>query len=140
MASESQPRVVLVDSNVLLDVITEDPEWLDWSSRALEDAAETALLAINPIIFAEVSVRFERIEELDEVLSPTAYTRLPLPWAAGFLAGKCFVRYRRDGGLRRSPLPDFYIGAHASVGGFALLTRDATRYSRYFPSLELIAP
>ncbi len=132
--------VVLVDSNVLLDVLTEDEKWCDWSSDALESQAEHAVLAINPIVYAEVSIRFSRIEDLEEALPSSYFDRANLPWEAAFLAGKCFVRYRREGGPRRSPLPDFYIGAHAAVMGWKLLTRDATRYRSYFPRLELIAP
>lgn len=131
---------VLVDSNVLLDVLTEDPVWFDWSSAALEEHAESAVLMINPIIYAEVSVRFDRIEALDEALPTDLFRREPLPWEAGFLAGKCFLRYRKSGGARRSPLPDFYVGAHAAVRGATLLTRDASRYRSYFPTLRLIAP
>lgn len=130
----------LVDSNVLLDVLTEDSEWSAWSEQALADCAESSLLAINPLIYAEVSIRFERIEELEEALSEADFRRLALPWEAAFLAGKCFVRYRRRRGARRSPLPDFYIGAHAAVAGLTLLTRDSTRYRTYFPGLEIIAP
>jgi len=132
--------VVLVDSNVILDVLTEDERWLAWSSDALAQAAERDILVINPIIYAEVSVRFERIEELEEALPATLFRRDPLPWEAGFLAGKCFVSYRRLGGPRRSPPPDFYIGAHAAVRAMTLLTRDAARYRSYFPTLSLIAP
>lgn len=132
--------VVLVDSNVILDVLTEDAQWLDWSAEALAQAAEVDVLVINPIIYAEVSVRFERIEELDEVLPTSLFRRESLPWEAGFLAGKCFLAYRRRGGPRRSPLPDFYIGAHAAVRAMTLLTRDAGRYRSYFPTLSLIAP
>jgi len=131
---------VLVDSNVLLDVMTEDPEWGEWSARQLAECADDSTLAINPIIYAEVSIRFDRIEDLEETLPEAIVRRLPLPWEAAFLAGKCFVRYRRRRGARRSPLPDFYIGAHAAVGGLALLTRDASRYRTYFPGLELISP
>ena len=131
---------VLVDSNVLLDVMTEDPAWFEWSSAALAQVAETELLIINPLVYAEVSVRFERIEDLDAALPSTLFRRDALPWEAGFLAGKCFRRYRRRGGVRRSPLPDFYVGAHAAIRGHALLTRDGTRYRTYFPTLELIAP
>ncbi len=131
---------VLVDSNVLLDVLTEDEEWLGWSSEALASCAEEATLAINPIIYAEVSIRFERIEELEEALPERWFARLALPWEAGFLAGKCFARYRRSGGSRRSPLPDFYIGAHAAVSGLTLLTRDERRYRAYFPRLQIVAP
>jgi predicted nucleic acid-binding protein len=131
---------VLVDSNVLLDVLTEDREWSVWSGEALAECAERSALAINPLVYAEVSIRFERIEELEDALPEEDFLRLPLPWEAAFLAGKCFVRYRRRRGGRRSPLPDFYIGAHAAVAGLALLTRDATRYRTYFPGLEIIAP
>ncbi|MDJ0851725.1 MAG: type II toxin-antitoxin system VapC family toxin [Myxococcota bacterium] len=131
---------VLVDSNVLLDVMTEDPQWSSWSGDALAECAESSSLAINPLIYAEVSIRFERIEELEDALPEDDFLRLPLPWEAAFLAGKCFVRYRRRRGPRRSPLPDFYIGAHAAVAGLALLTRDETRYRTYFPALEVISP
>lgn len=130
----------LVDSNVLLDVLTVDAKWYTWSARALETEANRGVLAINPIIYAGVSVGFQRIEELDEVLSPRSFHRLALPWEAGFLAGKCFKSHRARGGARRSPLPDFYIGAHASISGLTLLTRDAARYRSYFPSLTLVAP
>lgn len=131
---------VLVDSNVLLDVLTEDPEWYEWSAGMLARVAERELLAINPIIFAEVSVGFDRIEDLDAALPPRQFHRLALPWEAAFLAGKCFVAYRRRDGSRRSPMPDFYIGAHASVAELRLLTRDAARYRSYFPRLRLLAP
>lgn len=132
--------VVLVDSNVILDVLTEDARWLAWSAEALARTAEADVLVINPIIYAEISVRFERIEELEEALPASLFRRDPLPWEAGFLAGKCFLAYRRSGGSRRSPLPDFYIGAHAAVRSMTLLTRDAARYRSYFPTLSLIAP
>jgi predicted nucleic acid-binding protein len=131
---------VLVDSNVLLDVLTEDPAWFDWSAAALEELAEDNVLAINPIIYAEVSIGFSRIEDLDAALPPEVFEREPLPWPAGFLAGKCFLRYREGGGARRSPLPDFYIGAHAALTQFVLLTRDAARYLTYFPHLRIYAP
>jgi predicted nucleic acid-binding protein len=131
---------VLVDSNVLLDVLTEDPTWFRWSADALAHAAESEALIINPIIYAEVSVSFARIEDLDAALPPTLVRRDALPWAAGFLAGKCFRRYRRAGGARRSPLPDFFVGAHAAIRGHALLTRDAARYRTYFPTVTIIAP
>ena len=131
---------VLVDSNVLLDVLTEDPTWFDWSSSMLAEHAERSVLMINPIIYAEVSVRFERIEEMEDAVPAELFRREALPWEAGFLTGKCFLRYRRNGGARRSPLPDFYIGAHAAVRGATLLTRDASQYRTYFPKLPLIAP
>lgn len=131
---------VLVDSNVLLDVATNDPVWGDWSGRALERAADEAILVINPLVYAEVSIAFSAIEDLEAALPGDLYRREELPYEAGFLAGKCFLRHRRRGGLKRSPLPDFYIGAHAAVAGYRLLTRDATRYHTYFPNLVLIAP
>jgi predicted nucleic acid-binding protein len=133
-------RGVLVDSNVLLDIATNDPEWGDWSAHALAEAVEHAPLVINPIIYAEVSIGYTTIEALDAALPATLYQREPLPWDAGFLAGKCFLRYRRRGGSRTSPLPDFYIGAHAAVGQLGLLTRDAARYGSYFPTVEILAP
>ncbi len=131
---------VLVDSNVLLDIFTQDPAWAPWSSQALATIAETHTLVINPIIYSEVSVSFDRIEELDAELQPAVFRREPLPWSAGFLAGKSFVAYRRRGGLRRSPLPDFFIGAHAAVHGMSLLTRDPTNYRTYYPRVKLITP
>jgi predicted nucleic acid-binding protein len=130
----------LVDSNVLLDVLTGDATWGHWSASALLGAAEAGPLWINPIVYAEVSVRFSRIEDLEDALPPDDYRRAQLPWQAGFLAGKAFGRYRRGGGTKVSPLPDFYIGAHAAVADVTLLTRDEARYRTYFPSLRLIAP
>jgi len=130
----------LVDSNVLLDVLTEDPTWFDWSSAAIESHAERSMLVIDPLIYAEVSIRFERIEELEEALPATMFRRDALPWEAAFLAGKCFLQYRRRGGAKQSPLPDFYIGAHAAVARMTLLTRDGGRYRTYFPTLDIVAP
>lgn len=129
----------LVDSNVLLDLFTEDPRWCDWSETQLADALDRAVTLINPIIYAEISIGFERIEELEQAL-PADIEREALPREAAFLAGKCFIEYRRRGGQKRSPLPDFYIGAHAAVTGRALLTRDPRRYRSFFPRLELISP
>jgi len=131
---------ILVDSNVLLDVLTEDSRWSSWSMKALAEQGDRDVLAINPIIYAEVSIGFVRIEEIDAALPPPIFHRVALPWEAAFLAGKCFLAYRKRGGVRVSPLPDFYVGAHASVSGMKLLTRDATRYRTYFPKLKLIAP
>jgi predicted nucleic acid-binding protein len=131
---------ILVDSNVILDIVTEDQRWFEWSSAALSRTAEKQVLAINPIIYAEVSIGFERIEEVEAILPTDYFRRLPLPWEAAFLAGKCFQQYRRKGGQRRSPLPDFYIGAHAAVAGMALLTRDKARYRTYFPRLNIMGP
>lgn len=130
----------LVDTNVLLDVLTEDEGWQGWSTDALAEADEAGPLYINPIIYAEVSIRFLRVEDLDDALPAADYRRAPLPWAAAFLAGRAFVRYRRNRGTASSTLPDFFIGAHAAVAGFALLTRDARRYRTYFPTVDLIAP
>ena len=130
----------LVDSNVLLDILTEDPEWLDWSAAALAGQADAGPLIINPLVYAEVAARFDRIEDLEAALPAEYYERQALPWEAAFLAGRTFIRYRRRGGQRRSPLPDFYIGAHALIGRMVLLTRDARRYRTYFPALRIIAP
>ncbi len=131
---------VLVDSNVILDIVTEDADWLDWSADALERSAESARLVINPIIYAEVAIGFATIEELEEAVPADFFTREPLPWDAAFLAGQAFLRYRRRGGARVHPLPDFYIGAHAAIAGYTLLTRDPRRYRTYFPKLRLAAP
>jgi hypothetical protein len=130
----------MVDSNVLLDVLTEDRQWFAWSSGMLERVAEDHILVINPIVYAEVSVRYDRIEDLEAALPVSILERRPIPWEAAFLAGKCFVRYRRQGGERRSVLPDFFIGAHAAVEGMALLTRDQGRYKSYFPALKVLSP
>lgn len=130
----------LIDSNVLLDIFTEDPKWLEWSSNALAAAAESGVLLINPIVYAEVSVRFSRIEDLDEALAPEDFRRAPLPWTAAFLAGKAFLAYRRNRGTASTPLPDFFIGAHAAVEDLVLLTRDPARYTTYFPTVKLQAP
>ena len=131
---------VLVDSNVLLDLFTEDPAWFTWSAESLARCAEQSTLVINPVIYSEVSIRFETIEEFEDALQVGVFERRAIPWEAAFLAGKCFLKYRRAGGFRAAPLPDFFIGAHAAVDGFRLLTRDASRFRTYFPSVDLIAP
>jgi predicted nucleic acid-binding protein len=131
---------ILVDSSVLLDIATGDPSWAAWSSDALERAAEEGALVINPLIFAEVSIGYSAIEDLELVLPATSFRRDGLPWEAAFLAGKAFLAYRRRGGKRSSPMPDFYIGAHAAVARFRLLTRDAARFVTYFPTVNLICP
>jgi predicted nucleic acid-binding protein len=140
----SEPSAIrpatLIDSNVLLDVITDDMQWADWSARQIATAMDAGRVVINPLIYAEVSVGYETLEELDELLPASDYERESLPFVAGFAAGKAFVRYRRSGGGKRSPLPDFYIGAHAALAGYRLLTRDARRYRTYFPALTIIAP
>ncbi len=131
---------VLFDANVLLDVMTEDARWLAWSAAAVERAADRYRLVVNPVIFAEVSIRFSRIEELDAALPRTMFDREAISYEAAFLAGKSFLAYRRRGGTKQSPLPDFFIGAHAAIAGYRLMTRDAARYRTYFPKLSLIAP
>lgn len=131
---------VLIDSNVILDVFTKDKKWFKWSSTTLSRYADDHILVINPIIYAEISVRFDNIEDLEDALPHKFFSRRQIPWEAAFLAGKCFLRYRKMGGKKRSPLPDFYIGAHAAVAQIALLTRDVSRYRTYFPKLKLISP
>ena len=131
---------ILVDSNVLLDVFTQNKAWFEWSSATLEQSAERDLLYINPIIYSEISVGFKRIEELESALPSDYIQRDDLPYEAAFLAGKCFLKYRKAGGAKRSPLPDFYIGAHAAIKGWSILTRDKRRYQIYFLTLRVIAP
>lgn len=132
--------MVLVDTNVLLDVLQNDPQWADWSQGQLESASLTDSLAVNAVIYSELSMAFERIEELEAVLADASLAVEPIPREALFLAGKAFLRYRRRQGIKQGVLPDFYIGAHAAVDGFALLTRDVHRYRNYFPTVRLIAP
>ncbi len=120
--------------------MSEDPNWCEWSSTTLANIANSSRLIINPVIFAEVSIRFGTIEELDESLPKSLIEREPIPFEAAFLAGKCFREYRRRGGTRTSTLPDFFIGAHAAVAGYRLLTRDSARYCSFFPRLDLITP
>ncbi|WP_216847080.1 type II toxin-antitoxin system VapC family toxin [Granulicella sp. L60] len=131
---------VLVDSNIILDIATNDPKWGEWSGSALSECAEQTALVINPIIYAEVSIGYTTIEALNSALPSNVYQRESLPWEAGFLAGKCFLAYRRRGGSRNTPMPDFYIGAHAAIEHLALLTRDAARFQTYFPKLEILSP
>lgn len=132
---------VLVDANVLLDVLGQNQVWFPWSAATLADVADRGVpLVINPVVYAEVSVEFPSLDDLQEALPRDRFTFEDLPWDAAFLAGKAFRQYRRRGGERRSPLPDFYIGAHAAVRGYTLLTRDEARYRTYFPAVRLIAP
>lgn len=131
---------VLVDSNVLLDLISEDPSWYAWSEAALRKAANSTRLVINAVIYNEISVRYTRIEDLEAALPKDLIAREHLPYEAAFLAAKAFAEYRTRGGTRTTALPDFFIGAHAAVSGYELLTRDATRFRTYFPKLKLIAP
>jgi predicted nucleic acid-binding protein len=131
---------ILIDSNVLLDVMSEDARWFAWSAETLATMAERFRLVINPIVYAEVSTRYSRIEDLDEALPRAMLDREPIPYEAAFLAGKSFLAYRRRGGTKQAPLPDFLIGAHAAVAGYRLMTRDAARYRTYFPKLSLVTP
>lgn len=131
---------VLVDSNILLDLFSRDPVWYQWSATIMRDLADRQRLIINPIIYAEVSVRFTRVEDLEAAMPASTIHREPLPYGAAFLAGKCFADYRRRGGDKRSPLPDFFIGAHAAVAGYELVTRDRGRFTTYFPKLTIHSP
>ncbi|MDE0628932.1 MAG: type II toxin-antitoxin system VapC family toxin [Bryobacterales bacterium] len=132
--------MILVDTNVLLDVFTDDETWRPWSENALAEARTAGLAGINPLIYAETSLAFQDVAALDQELDSLLLTRLQLPYGAAFAAGRAFLKYRQAGGLRSSPLPDFYIGAHAEVDGLAILTRDVRRYRTYFPAVRLISP
>ena len=132
--------ITLVDSNVILDLVTDDKKWFEWSAGSLSRAGDESTLAINPIIYAEVSIGFQTIEEIENLLPASDFRRLELPYEAAFLAGKAFLTYRRRGGKRTTPLPDFYIGAQAAIAGLRLLTRDPQRYRTYFPTVAIIAP
>ena len=132
--------MILFDTNVLLDIATADPVWLSWSENQLRSAAAQGPILINPIIYAELAPAFATAADLDRWLDPAVFQRLPLPYAAGWIAAQAFLKYRRSGGAKTSPLPDFYIGAHAEIEGWTLVTRDAARYRTYFPSVPLIAP
>ena len=131
---------ILVDSNVILDIITEDPKWFTWSSSVLAECAEKTSLFINAIIYAEISLSYKRIEDLEEAIPANSFKRSIIPWEAAFLAGKAFFHYRKNKGIKSQTLPDFFIGAHALVNGFTLLTRDISRFRTYFPSAKLITP
>ena len=130
----------LLDANVLLDIATADPAWLAWSEGQFRAAAAQGPILINPIIYAELAPAFATQSDLDRWLDPAVFVRCPLPYAAGWSAAQAFVKYRRAGGTKTSPLPDFYIGAHAEAEGLTLVTRDAARYRTYFPSVTLITP
>jgi len=131
---------ILVDSCVILDVVAENPKWFKWSSSMLEKYGNRHQLIINPIIYAEVSIGYQKIEELEAALPQTIFRRMPLPWEASFLAGKAFLQYRKSGGHRSLPLPDFFIGAHAMIEGLSLLTRDTKRFRHYYPKIKIILP
>ena len=130
----------LVDTNVLLDIATADPTWSAWSQQQLTASATRGPVCINPVIYAELAPAFASAADLDRWLDPAVFLRLPLPYESGWLAAQAFVKYRRGGGVRTAPLPDFYIGAHAEVEKLILITRDALRYQTYFPGVALIAP
>ena len=132
--------MILVDTNVILDLVENDPVWADWSQQQLEAASLQATLCINPVIYAELSIAFEAIEELESMLKQGEIHLEPIPREALFLAGKAFVNYRRKKGKKTGVLPDFFIGAHAAVAGMPLLTRDTSRYATYFPTLDLVSP
>ncbi|WP_027170538.1 type II toxin-antitoxin system VapC family toxin [Mesorhizobium sp. WSM3224] len=132
--------MTLVDTNVLLDLVTDDPKWADWSLSQLEAASLDGPLLINDAVYAELAVRYERIEHLEAFVDGAGLEMTSMPRAALFLAGKVFTQYRRAGGSRTGVLPDFFIGAHAAVAQLPLLTRDVRRYRTYFPSLKLVAP
>lgn len=132
--------MTIVDTNVLLDLVTDDPVWAEWSLARMEAASLAGPLTINAVIFAELAVRYDRIEALDMFLEEAGIAMAPIPKPALFLAGKVFLQYRKAGGARTGVLPDFFIGAHAAVDRLPLLTRDAGRYRTYFPTLQLIAP
>lgn len=131
---------VLVDTSVVIDVMTQDAEWRRWSEHALRTAAAAGPTVINQIVYAELAARFERDTDLDDLLTDAGIGRDRLPWSAAFLAGQAHQIYRKRGGERRATLPDFFIGAHAAVRRYRLLTRDARRYRTYFPSVDLICP
>jgi predicted nucleic acid-binding protein len=131
---------ILVDSSVLIDIATESEPWTERSMQALETLGRDRELVINSIVFAEASIPFDRVEDIDERLPRDVFRREDVPWEAAFLAGKAFLAYRRSGGVRRSPLPDFFIGAHAAVRGYGLLTRDPKSVRAYFPTVEVFQP
>ncbi len=131
---------VLVDSNVVLDIFLDDPNWAEWAESTLGKYSDTAALYINPIIYSEVSIAFERIEELESAINRGGFQILEIPKETLFLAGKAYLKYRRAKGIKKSPLPDFYIGAQAAVLNLDLITRDISRYLTYFPTVKLISP
>jgi hypothetical protein len=135
----AQPRV-MVDSNILIDVFELDPQWFDWSADRLDALGQRMTLVINPVIYAEIAAGFASIEALEAAITPYPLLRESLPWDAAFMAAQAHKRYRKRGGAKRSPLPDFYIGAHATIAGHTLLTRDPARYREYFPRLRIVAP
>ena len=132
--------MILVDSNVILDILTIDPKWYYWSDNKLSSLTESNNLVINDIIYTEISIGFDKIEDLDDVISKSFFKILPIPKSALFLAGKAFLNYKRKNGSKNLVLPDFFIGAHAAILKIPLLTRNISRYKTYFPTIELISP
>jgi predicted nucleic acid-binding protein len=132
--------VTLIDANVLIDIFSDDPDWFDWSSARLEEAALEGPLLINDVVYAETSIRYRDIQRFESALTRAGVVVIAIPRPALFAAGKAFVQYRQAGGPRTNVLPDFFIGAHAAVESLPLLTRDARRYRTYFPTVILIAP
>lgn len=130
----------MLDTNVLLDILTADKKWLSWSIVQFRQAAEVGPIPINPIIYTELAAAFDTQEDLDHWLKPSLFKRLPIPYEAGFKASRAFLAYRRASGTKRSALPDFFIGAHAEYAGYTLVTRDVSRYRTYFPKVKLIYP
>ena len=133
-------RGILVDSNIILDVFLDDPNWADWSESQLVKFSANTKLFINPVVYSEVSIGFSRIEELELALTHSGFQMLEIPKEALFLAGKAFLEYRKNRGVKRSPLPDFYIGAQAAIFEMNLINRDPSRYLTYFPTVQLISP
>ena len=131
---------ILVDSNIILDVFTDDPHWADWAESTLEECSNFSMLYINSIVYSEISIGFDRIEDLESAITKAGFRILDIPKEALFLAGKAYLKYKRSEGAKRSPLPDFFIGAHAAVLNMDLITRDVSRYRSYFPTVKLIAP
>ena len=131
---------ILIDSCILLDLFTNDPKWGDWSENILDKYSQTNTLYINSIVYTEISIGFRKIEELEKAISQLGIKVLEMPREALFLTGKAFLKYRRNKGTKKSPLPDFFIGAHASVSKFSLITRDVTKYKTYFPQIDLVNP
>jgi predicted nucleic acid-binding protein len=131
---------ILVDSNIILDIFLDDPNWAEWSEAVLSEYSVNTSLYINPIIYTEISIGFKKIEELETALAQGGFQILEIPKEALFLAGKAFVKYRRSKGVKNSPLPDFFIGAQAAVLDLELITRDAKRYQTYFPTVKIISP
>lgn len=129
-----------LDTNVLLDILTDDPKWADWSQGQFKAAQAEGPIPLNPVLYAELAAHFSSVEDLDHFLRPTVFKRLPLPYEAAFRASRAFLDYRKAGGARSAPLPDFYIGAHAEHAGFTLVTRDVARYRTYFPKVRLVTP